>query len=139
MFKHLLVPIDLSAQNTRTLTIALELAVQSHARVTLIHVIHRVAGVPLRELRGFYRQLRVKSDRKLAVAATPFIRRGVRVHTVVAIGLPALEIVKVAARRQVDLIVMGSHKVDPTRSDQGWGTTSYKVGISCQCPVMLVK
>jgi hypothetical protein len=34
---------------------------------------------------------------------------------------------------------MGSHKVDPTSPGQGWGTTSYKVGIGCQCPVMLVK
>jgi nucleotide-binding universal stress UspA family protein len=81
MFKHLLIPIDLSARNTRTLTIALELVVQSRARVTLFHVIHRVASVPLRELRGFYRHLRVKSEWKLAIAAAPFIRKGVRVHT----------------------------------------------------------
>jgi nucleotide-binding universal stress UspA family protein len=81
MFKHVLVPIDLSARNTRTLTIALEVAVQSRARVTLFHVIHRVANVPLRELRAFYRQLRVKSERKLAIAAAPFIRKDVRVHT----------------------------------------------------------
>ena len=32
---------------------------------------------------------------------------------------------------------MSSHKVDAT--GRGWGTTSYKVGILCWCPVLLVK
>lgn len=40
--------------------------------------------------------------------------------------------------KRVDLLVMGSHKVKP-RPGQGWGTTSYEVGILCQCPILLVK
>ena len=39
----------------------------------------------------------------------------------------------------VDLIILGSQKIDPARPGQGWGTTSYKVGILCRCPVLLVK
>jgi hypothetical protein len=34
---------------------------------------------------------------------------------------------------------MGSHKVNPKRRGMGWGTTSYKVGILCRCPILLVK
>jgi nucleotide-binding universal stress UspA family protein len=136
MFKHLPVPIDLSARNTRTLTITLELAARNRASITLLHVIHCVANVLLRELRGFYRQLSVKSERKLEIAAAPFIRKGVRVRPAVAIGLPAPEIIKLAARTQVDLIVMGSHNVDPTRPGQCCGASSYEVGIGYQCPVM---
>ena len=49
-----------------------------------------------------------------------------------------------APRRENDvdliiLIILGSQKIDPARPGQGWGTTSYKVGILCRCPVMLVK
>ena len=40
---------------------------------------------------------------------------------------------------KADLVVMGSHKVNPARRNRGWGTTSYKVGIFCQCPILLVK
>jgi Universal stress protein family len=49
----------------------------------------------------------------------------------------AREIVRASGTRGVDLVVMGSHKVEP--GDRGWGTTSYKVGIACQCPILLVK
>jgi len=40
---------------------------------------------------------------------------------------------------RVDLIVLTSHKIDLAHPAEGWGTTSYKVGILCQCPVLLVK
>ena len=62
-----------------------------------------------------------------------------RVGATVCIGEPAREIVGTAAREKVDLIVMGSHKVVPSRPATGWGTTSYKVGIFCRCPILLVK
>jgi nucleotide-binding universal stress UspA family protein len=58
---------------------------------------------------------------------------------VVCIGEPAREIVKTAATKKIDLIVMGSHKVAPGPPSAGWGTTSYKVGIFCRCPILLVK
>ena len=136
MFKRLLVPIDLSDRNARTLRTALELARQSRARVTLLHVIHRIGNGELRE---FYQRLMKSSERKLNQAAKPFPTRGVGVGVEVCIGEPAVEIVRAAARLKADLIVMGSHKVNPRRRTRGWGTTSYKVGVLCQCPILLVK
>ena len=61
-----------------------------------------------------------------------------RVRTEVCVGEPAREIIRVSLRDRVGLIVMGSHKVRPDRAAR-WGTTSYKVGIFCQCPILLVK
>ena len=139
MFKHILVPIDLSGRNEPALRTALALAQQCQARVTLLHVIHRLARIPLGELSGFYRGLERRSKRRLDLAAKRFASKGVAVRAAVLIGEPAAEIVKTAARQRVDLIVMGSHKIDPARPRTGWGTTSYKVGILCQCPIMLVK
>ena len=55
------------------------------------------------------------------------------------VGEPAREIVRAAARGRADVIVMGSHRVDPKRQGAGWVTTSYKVGILCRCPILLVK
>jgi nucleotide-binding universal stress UspA family protein len=139
MFKHILVPIDLSDRQGRLLRTARALASQSGARVTLLHVIHHVAALPLGELRGFYRRLVKASERRLAMAAKPFADAGVAVRAHVCIGEPAREILRVAAMEKVDLLVMGSHTVKPGPRTRGWGTTSYKVGLVCQCPILLVK
>jgi universal stress protein A len=137
MFKHLLVPLDLSDQNARLLDVALSLARANGARVTLLHVVHRIAHASLREFEGFYRELRRKSHRKLDAAARRFSAAGVPVRTAVMIGEPAREIVRASGTHGVDLLVMGSHKVEP--GGRGLGTTSYKVGIACSCPILLVK
>ena len=137
MFRHLLVPLDLSDRNARLLRIALSLARQSGARVTLLHVVDRIAHTSLREFRDFYRKLEKKSLRKLDSVARKFRSEGLRVRTVVVIGDPALEIARATVARGVDLVVMGSHKLRP--GSRGWGTTSYKVGLASQCPILLVK
>jgi nucleotide-binding universal stress UspA family protein len=102
-----------------------------------LHVVHRIAHASLREFQGFYRELRRKSDRRLDAVARRFAATGVPVRTTVIIGEPAREIVRASGIRGVDLVVMGSHKVAP--GGRGWGTTSYKVGIACPCPILLVK
>jgi nucleotide-binding universal stress UspA family protein len=139
MFDHLLVPVDLGEGNERQLRAALALARGKRSRVTLLHVIQRVPKIPARELRAFYERLARASRRRLARVQTRLASAGLPVHTLVLVGDPAGEIVRVAARRRVDLIVMGSHRPEPTRPGGGWGTTSYKVGLLCPCPVLLVK
>ena len=139
VFRHVMVPVDLSDRNERALRAALALAVKWRTRVTLFHVIQRVAGLAPGELEEFYRLLVQRSERKLRQVARAFTGKGVAVSTQVRIGEPAAEIVRATLREGVDLVVMGSHKVKPGRRERGWGTTSYKVGIFCQCPILLVK
>ena len=139
MFARILVPIDLSDRNARPLKLALTLARQSRGSVTLFHVVQQVPRLTAGEMRAFYERLVKTSRRKLARAAKPFSGKGIAVRSEVCIGEPAREIVRAAASGRADLIVMGSHKVNPKRHGAGWGTTSYKVGILCRCPVLLVK
>jgi nucleotide-binding universal stress UspA family protein len=139
MFKHLLVPTDLSDRNQRAIRTALALARQTHARVTLLHVIQSVPDLPFGELRDFYERLETASVEKLARIARRFAAQRVPVDTEVCIGEPARDIVRVAVKDAIDLIVMGSHTVRPGRPATGWGTTSYKVGVFCRCPILLVK
>ena len=77
--------------------------------------------------------------RRLAETAKPFAAEGLSVGTEVLVGEPAREVVRLTMVKKTDLVVMGSHKVKPARRSRGWGTTSYKVGIFCQCPILLVK
>ena len=94
MFKHLLVPIDLSQRNARALRTALDLARLSGASVTLFHVVYRIAEIPFDELRGFYRRLLRMSERKLSREARGFAKKGVAVSTEVVIGEPAVEMLR---------------------------------------------
>ena len=139
MFARILVPIDLSDRNARPLKLALTLARQARGTVTLFHVVQQVPRLTPGEMRAFYDRLVTTSRRKLARAAKPFAGKGIAVRSEVCIGEPAREIVRAAASGRADLIVMGSHRVNPRRRGAGWGTTSYKVGILCRCPILLVK
>jgi nucleotide-binding universal stress UspA family protein len=134
-FPHVLVPIDLSEQSSRTLRIVGTLPA---SRVTLLHVIHRVPGLRATEFRGFYARLRRRAEQVVERAAGTLAASGLRVSQVVTIGDPAREIVRLAAARRADLVVLGSHRIAPGPG-QGLGTISYKVAIACSCPVLLVK
>ena len=138
MFRHILVPLDLSTRNDAALDTALRLAEQNRARVSLLHVIQRIDHVPAAELRAFYRQIEATAGKKLKAAARRFVAKKIDVRPVVAVGTPAQDIVEHAAANGVDLIVLASHRIDLSQP-QGWGTTSYKVGVLCRCPVLLVK
>jgi len=135
MFPHVLVPIELGDRSTRVLRIVETLPSR---RVTLLHVIHRVPGLQANEFRSFYKRLQRKAERVVAKAATTLAASGLRVQQAVTIGDPPAEIVRMAATRRADLVVLGSHRIGP-RPGQGLGTTSYKVAIACACPVLLVK
>src|SRR5262245_30704033 len=134
-----MVPVDLGDRHERALQMAIALAADSACRVTLLHVVQRVPAIAVGELAGFYRRLVGTADRRLRQIARPFVERGIDVRTEVRMGEPAVEIIRAAQRERIDALVMGSHKVKPGRRTRGWGTTSYKVGIFSQCPILLVK
>jgi nucleotide-binding universal stress UspA family protein len=101
------------------------------------HVIQRVPGLAPAELGRS-----AAAHRALGAGCgggPPFTDRAIDARTEVRVGEPAAEIVRVTLREAVDLVVMGSHKIKPGRRERGWGTTSYKVGIFCPCPILLVK
>ena len=139
MFRHVLVPLDLGGRHTSALRTARALTRPGRGRVTLLHVIQRIDHVPEPELRAFYRRLEEAAQRRLAAAARAFAAARIAVRAEVAVGSPAEEIIRFAQAGRVDLIVMRSHRVEPGRRTRGFGTTSYRVGLVCRCPVLLVK
>lgn len=140
MFRHLLVPIDLSDRNEQAVRTAFDLAVAKDARVTLLHVVTQVRGIPAGELRSFYDQLEERAKARLGALIRKYAQPGMDVRAVSFVGEPARDVVRWAERQRVDLIVMASHSVASRRATRvGWGSISYKVALLCRCPVLLVK
>jgi nucleotide-binding universal stress UspA family protein len=137
-FRHVLVPTDLTERAERALAIVGRLTLPETSQITLLHVIQAIDGLHTRELKGFYARL----ERRAKTVMTALARRagkGVRVATAVTVGRRAEEIVAFASANDVDLIVLASHRVNPSLANRDWGTISYKVGILAPCPVLLVK
>lgn len=139
MFRHILIPTDLSGRATQAADMARDLGQSAGARVTLLHVIATISGAGYDEFRSFYRELEERASGHLAALASRLDGSGLEVASVVVYGQPAEEIVRYAADKQIDLIVLASHQVDLSQPGRGWGTLSYKIGVLASCPVLLVK
>jgi nucleotide-binding universal stress UspA family protein len=139
VFHRIMVPMDLTNRNIPALEIAMKMALQNRASVTLLHVIETLEDSSFDEFNKFYQRLEKQARDKLNRLAEEFVEKGVVIHEEVIYGKRAEEIVKHALEHQIDLIVMTSHKIDLKNPAQGWGSISYKVGILSQCPVLLVK
>ena len=139
MFKHVLIPVDFTSKNAAAIAVASELARQDGAEVTLLHVIETVENIPVKEMKSFYDQLERKASRNISKLRKAFFssRRGS--HVAVIFGKRANEIVKFAAKKSVDLIVMSSHKPNLNNRSRDFGTISHRVAIIAPCAVLLVK
>jgi len=139
MFKCILVPADFSEKSLRPLDIAVNIAEHYSGRVDLLHVVEIIQGTTFEECEDFYRKLEMKARSRMAGLREAFRDRGVSIGETVAYGNRAQEILKFAEENKSDLIIMNSHRVDLGRPSEGWGTISYKVGMLCACPILLVK
>jgi nucleotide-binding universal stress UspA family protein len=139
VFREIVVPTDFTDHSTKAVDLALRLATLQRSRVTVLHVIETVPGLAFAELKPFYEKLRAKADKKLTAMVRQAVSAGVEVDVDISYGSTADTIVKTATARHADLIVLASHRVNPSMVGRDWGTISYKVGILAQCPVLLVK
>jgi len=139
MYRHILVPVDLSDRNLRALEAAAELAAASGARVTLVHVIETIEDAAVEEFEDFYRRLEEKAEASLGPWVERIAARGVEVGKRILYGRRTEQIVRCADAEQADLIVLTSHRVDLDRLGGGWGTISYQVAVFADCAVLLVK
>lgn len=142
MFRNILVPVDFTLKNEAALNTALDLARGTggnEAKVTLLHVIETIEHVEFEEMADFYRGLETRAAAKLFGMEDRFNQALVPVYHEVIYGKRAETIVRHAEEREVDLIVLSSHKVDRDHPALGVGAISYRIAIVARCPVLLVK
>lgn len=139
MFKKILLPVDLTDKHKPALDAAADLARQHGGEIVLLHVIETIPGLAMEEDRDFYGRLEKKARAHLGRLGEQLKQHLVAWQTEVLYGNRVPEIVRFAAARNIDLIVLTSPRLDPADPQAGWGSLSYKIGLLCPCPVLLVK
>jgi nucleotide-binding universal stress UspA family protein len=138
-FENIVVPVDFTAKNEAALDIAFTIAQQNRGRVALLHVIEVIDNVPQDELTSFYERLTSRAEKELKTRSQRFRDAGLTVESKIRRGKRLKEIVDDAWERKADLVVVSSHKVDPSAALRSLGTLSYQVSVLCPCAVLLVK
>ena len=139
MFKKILLPIDMSDRHQQALDATLELAGRSGGEVVLLHVIEVIAGLPPEEEPTFYSRLERKAAAHLERLAASLAGGSVTVRGEVVYGERVREVVAYAARTAADIIILTSPRPEPEHPAAGLGSLSYRIGLFCGCPVLLVK
>ncbi|MEZ6132465.1 MAG: universal stress protein [Planctomycetaceae bacterium] len=141
-FHHILIPVDAVPKDNAAIDIAFELAVENKARVSLLHVIQTIStgeDSPDHETQQFYDRVQQRLEVDMERLSQRFADAKLAVDARIRVGDRLEEIVGFAEPHGVDLIVMSSHRIDPNRLAETWGTLSYKVSVLCECPILLVK
>jgi manganese transport protein len=137
-YKHILVPLDFTEKNAAALETAFHLAAEQ-TRFTLLHIIETIEHAEGKDIEEFYATLEADSARRLAEAAQRFTAAALPVETRIVFGRRGPEIVRFATDGSVDLVVLSSHRIDPSQPARSWATLSYQIATFCPCPVLLVK
>ena len=140
--KKILVAVDFSDDSVRAVAAALDVADSFDARLFVLHVLHDPSDTP-----GFYSAKKAgrKVWRNLEESAQEMMKEFVKTHvktrrkfdTAIVPGLPYAQILQVAQKEKVDLIVMGTH------GRSGWerlllGSVADRVICRATCPVMVI-
>ena len=139
MFNNILVPTDLSEKSEKALDIALQMSTTDDHRIYLLHVIETLQSDEDDEFQSFYEKLADRALRKMDEMIKKYEEKEDIIDSEIAYGNRSMEIIRFAQEYHIDLIVLGSHRIENIEPSDGWATISYKVGILSPCPVLLVK
>lgn len=140
-FQHILIPVDFSTKTRAALDVAVEMAAVNHSRVTLLHVVEpiEVGGSVDTELDEFYKQLGANAVAELDYLSQRFDGLPCDVQCRTEFGKRVSTIVKFIERRNVDLVILSSHRLDTSQPVRSLASVSYQVGILAPCAVLMVK
>jgi len=150
MFTKILFATTASPTCDNAAKVAFDLELKWEAQLTIFHVL----GIPTRGYSPFVTDVRtgeveqpdpdyiewVKEEMKNTYGDLLKDTRGVEIEA--AVGTPSREILRIARKKDVDLIIMGSHTrqedIGATRYRDVVGSTMQKVAKSARCPVVII-
>ena len=134
-FDKILCPVDFEQNSVRALRVAAELAQERKAMLYLLHV---VAVPPGPEVALPFGEMEAAARAKLARFAQRWIDGKIRYEMDVAMGDPGGEVLRVAKRKRVNLIVMATHGRKGLRR-LVLGSVAERVVREAPCPVLTLK
>jgi nucleotide-binding universal stress UspA family protein len=142
-YRRILWPTDFSALAKAALPYAVDLAADSAAELVLLHVLTPPVAYAGPEIPGalwgeLQQKNRVAAREELRRLAAQVKRPKVRVHTVLAEGVPFDQILKVAKRLRCDLIVVATHGRTGL-AHVVMGSVAENVVRRATCPVLTVR
>jgi nucleotide-binding universal stress UspA family protein len=150
MFTKILFATTASPTCDNAAKVAFDLELKWEAQLTIFHVL----GIPTRGYSPFVTDVRtgeveqpdpdyvewVKEEMKNTYGDLLKDTQGVEIEA--AVGVPHREILRVARKKDVDLIIMGAHTrqedIGATRYRDVVGSTMQKVAKSARCPVVII-
>jgi nucleotide-binding universal stress UspA family protein len=143
LFSHILLPVDSSEECLAAGKLAVQLAKQWQARLTLLYVVDKklveeLARIQARPQAEVREQLEATGWRYLSLCEHLARDEGVNVRKTLSHGSPAAEIVDKALSENIDLIVMAKSKQRGPRRLM-LGRTLQRVIEDAECPLVVVK
>jgi nucleotide-binding universal stress UspA family protein len=141
--KVILVPTDFSESARHALTYGMSFAREYGARLVLLHVVENLTvgyasdlfPVPMAEV---FQEISGYAKAELAKLGAEAREKEVEVEEQVVQGKPSAEIIRFAAEKGVDMIVLGTH--GKGMLDQAlFGSTTERVVRRAPCPVLSVR
>jgi universal stress protein A len=131
---RILVPLDFSGKSRQALRYAVPIAQKFSARVHLVHVLPAPGKTPKDELT----RQRLAALKRLGETGAELLPPRLRAGNAVLHGDPAAEILALASRQDIDLIVL------TTKGRSGLkrvlvGSTAERIMREARCPVMSVR
>lgn len=140
--KHILVPTDFSEYANYALDYAIEFAHVLQARLTVLYVFHlsslALGEAPPAVLDDTLATMETKAQQQTQMALARVQNRGLQGDSVIVEGIPFEAIIETAHRRDVDLIVIGTHgRTGLTHILMG--SVAEKVVRLAPCPVLVTR
>ena len=143
--QRILVPIDFSGHSKNALTYAISIAKQFQSELVLVYVVESAIypaefgfGQTALPTAALEREFHERGKKELEKLVRTHINDQVKARTMVAEGHPASEILAIANKEQVDLIIIATHGHTGVEH-LFFGSTTEKVVRKAPCPVLVVR
>jgi nucleotide-binding universal stress UspA family protein len=149
--KKILVPIDGSKYSVKALTRAMELAHNLDSEIFLFSVVYLNYISPpgmlgLTKIKSekeiikkWTESVMIDSEKRLKIAIKRCKEKGISASYNITCGNVANEILNFVKRKNISLIVIGSHGLHGIGKLKTLGSTSRKISELAKCPVLLVR
>ena len=135
---NILVPLDGSKSSEKALLHACDMAKNYQARLTLLYVVEKSIPINLLDRKEYLKILRKFGDKVLINGKKITTDRGIDSKIVMKEGNVTNEIVKIAKKEQINLIIVGSKGLGKT-ARFFLGSVSNKLANNSPCSILIVK